>query len=97
MDEQKKSNTYDYLYKRKKRVPVKITPYLFSKLAYITKEVNNTYNYFRFLKPSSLTKSQLLDKFEELVDNIDNPSLIKELSDKYDEHNKNRTHFCFPD
>lgn len=96
MNEQKKSNTYNYLYKRKIRVPVKINPYLFSKLAYITKEVNNTYNYFRSLNTSALTKSELLDKFEELVDNIDNPSLIKELSDKYDEHNKNRTHFCFP-
>lgn len=88
---------YNYLYKRMRRKPVKITPYVQFKLAYITREVNKEYKMFNITNFHRLTRSQLLDKFEELVDNVNNPELVKELSDKYDEHNKNRTHFCFPD
>lgn len=89
----KRKTTYNYLYKRKKRVPVKLNEYLHRKLVYISMEVNKTYNYYPYLLFNYLTTEQLLDKFEELVDNVDNPKLIRELADKYDKNNKNRTHF----
>lgn len=88
---------YDYLYKRMRRKPVKITLYTQVKLAYIAKEMDKEYKIFNISNFTVLTRSQLLDKFEELVDNVNNPELVKKLSDKYDEHNKNRTYFCFPD
>jgi hypothetical protein len=88
---------YNYLYKRMRRKEVKITPYTQVKIAYICREMDKEYKIFNISNFVALTRSQLLDKFEELVDNVDNPELVKKLSDKYDEHNKDRTYFCFPD
>ena len=91
------SKQYDYLYKRKIRVPVEVDAKLRMKLVYILYRLSEDLEFDLGCNPASMRNNTLLDIFEEMVDNIERPDLIKKYDSEFETHNEQREHISFPD
>ena len=89
-------NPYKYLYERKVRKPVEVDARLRMKLIYIMIRFTEDLNFKYGFDPTKQRNNILLDSFEEVVDNIKRPDLVRRYHNEFEEHNQSGMHISFP-